>query len=548
VARLFASASSEYLEIDSTPVTAAPFTVAGWAYFGSLTENAVAMAIADKDSGTAYWTLQFYGTQAGDPVLWQARSGGTYALAMSTSGYSAGTWHHLCGVETASNSRAVFLDGGSKGTNSDTASPAGADRLSLGRVGDSSPGLYLNGGLAEGAIWNVALTDAEVALLARGYSPLLVRPESLVFYAPLIRDTDDDLVGGLQLTAYNTPSITAHPRIIYPGRVQIGVPAAGGGDVTVAPSSAAAVGAGSDPAVVLGGVAVAPAAAGAVGGSGAPSVVLGGITLTPDASGAVGGAVGPVVVLGATAIAPAEASAVGGTAGPAVVLGSVTVTPAASGAVAGEVDPVVVLGSVAIAPTACAAVATVVDPAVLAGDIIITPGAVSTVAGSVAPAIVLGSVAIVPVPTGAVAGRVDPAVVLGSLVLATAAASAVAASVDPNVPLVGVLVTPAAVHAVAGTAAPAVVLGSVAVAPGAGVAIAGVLPPTVVLGSMTVTPPTAATVVGSVAPTVTLSVLFQELVMAVAYAKMVEERAGAVKREHGGTSYVCTVREAEGKL
>lgn len=37
------------------------------------------------------------------------------------------------------------------------------------------------------AIWDVALSDAEVALLSRGASPMLVRPEALVEYWPMIR-------------------------------------------------------------------------------------------------------------------------------------------------------------------------------------------------------------------------------------------------------------------------------------------------------------------------------------------------------------------------
>ena len=74
----------------------------------------------------------------------------------------------------------------------------------------------MDGRIAEAAIWNVELTDAEVAILGKGFSPPFIRPESLVFYAPLIRDEDDDRVGGLSLTAYNTPTIASHPPIIYP--------------------------------------------------------------------------------------------------------------------------------------------------------------------------------------------------------------------------------------------------------------------------------------------------------------------------------------------
>jgi hypothetical protein len=53
-------------------------------------------------------------------------------------------------------------------------------------------------------------------MLAAGFSPLFVRPQSLVAYWPLIRDNDNDIVGGYDMTAYNTPTVAAHPPVIYP--------------------------------------------------------------------------------------------------------------------------------------------------------------------------------------------------------------------------------------------------------------------------------------------------------------------------------------------
>jgi hypothetical protein len=52
----------------------------------------------------------------------------------------------------------------------------------------------------------------------------------------LIRDEDEDIVGGLSLTAYNTPSVAAHPPILYPILQSIAVPAtAAGPGATVPP-------------------------------------------------------------------------------------------------------------------------------------------------------------------------------------------------------------------------------------------------------------------------------------------------------------------------
>ena len=68
--------------------------------------------------------------------------------------------------------------------------------------------------VAEVAFWNVALETAEIKELARGASPLSIRRNSLVFYAPLLGGpTDIDLIGGKSLTLNGGPGIDAHPII-----------------------------------------------------------------------------------------------------------------------------------------------------------------------------------------------------------------------------------------------------------------------------------------------------------------------------------------------
>jgi hypothetical protein len=97
-------------------------------------------------------------------------------------------------------------------------------------------GVYFKGHLAESAIWAAELTAAEIEQLAAGYSPLCVRPQSLVFYAPLFgrggaAGNEEEWVGGRTLTQNDSPTVTDHPRIIYPKRhiwipVSTGAPSA----------------------------------------------------------------------------------------------------------------------------------------------------------------------------------------------------------------------------------------------------------------------------------------------------------------------------------
>ena len=234
MARDFDNGSSEYLEIDSAPVTAAPLTIAAWGNVDETWQSGVIASLVDASSGDNWFLVRTkYQSGPGEYTCnVYARSSDGLPEVDSTTTFAIGGWHHLCGVFASASSRSAYLDGGAKATITDTITPSGIDRTSIGRIGDSTPAGYFEGKIAEVGIWNAALTDAEVAILAKGYSPLLVRPQSLVFYAPLIRDEDRDIVGGLALTPVNTPSIAAHPRVIYPApRYTFIQAAAGGGTV-----------------------------------------------------------------------------------------------------------------------------------------------------------------------------------------------------------------------------------------------------------------------------------------------------------------------------
>ena len=95
----------------------------------------------------------------------------------------------------------------------DGVSVSGINRILIGaRTSEGTIGQYHGGQLAEVGIWNVALTAAEIASLAKGMTCDKVRPQSLVFYAPLIRDLQD-VRGGLTITNNNTATVANHPRV-----------------------------------------------------------------------------------------------------------------------------------------------------------------------------------------------------------------------------------------------------------------------------------------------------------------------------------------------
>lgn len=221
MARTFVAASSQLLGAASSPITALPATIACWlkpattnltprAYFATIGKNAAGgyLALASIPSGApAALTAEQY-------------DGTTDGTATHGTTLSAGVWQHAAAVFASSTSRSIYLNGTGKVT--DTTSVVGSlaafNQTTVGAYRDSAASDYVNGDMAEFAVWNVALTDADVAVLALGVSPRLVRPDALVFYAPLngAYSPEIDLVGHRDLTLTNAPAAAAHPRLFTP--------------------------------------------------------------------------------------------------------------------------------------------------------------------------------------------------------------------------------------------------------------------------------------------------------------------------------------------
>lgn len=215
-----AISGSQYLESTSVPVTEPPFSIACWFY---VTDTTSAHRLVDLSSATGvnYFSLHARGDQPGDPIQAITDSFVVPAgTAATSSAYSANTWQHAAAVFAASNSRAAYLNGGAKGTDATDRSPAGVNRFCVNRLYYAGTGYGgMSGRICHLAVWSVALADDDVASLAAGFCPLLVRPASLVAYWPFggfHGDYDRDLVGGYNLTPYNSPTFADQPRIIYP--------------------------------------------------------------------------------------------------------------------------------------------------------------------------------------------------------------------------------------------------------------------------------------------------------------------------------------------
>jgi hypothetical protein len=201
----FVNTNSQYLSVSSLPVTALPFTFSCWFYTLALA-NRILMTL-DEPAGSSFYTMN---TTSAGALFCNAFLDGSSnpSGALNT---SANQWNHGCAVFTSTSSRQTFLNGVAGTAGTGTVNPT-FSRFNIGLRTSGGVSIYALDDVAEAGVWNVALTAAEIASLATGMACDKVRPQSLVFYAPLVRDLID-VRGGRTITNNNTATVADHPRI-----------------------------------------------------------------------------------------------------------------------------------------------------------------------------------------------------------------------------------------------------------------------------------------------------------------------------------------------
>lgn len=228
MARAF-NGSNQYLARGSCPIPGEPFALAALVNSDGIDDD-TPLAVAAAAGNNRHQIEIALGKR-----VMAYSNDGAERYAVSSAALTEGTWHSVVAMFVATNDRRAFLDGGNKGTNNTNTSVGAQTRMAVASDANASWHIW-NGRIAEAAIWDLTDWDATafenvvVVGLAKKLSPLFFS-KGLVAYWPLIRDEDQDRVGGHDLTAYNSPTIAAHPRIIYPSpssfmqmRVPIPVP------------------------------------------------------------------------------------------------------------------------------------------------------------------------------------------------------------------------------------------------------------------------------------------------------------------------------------
>jgi len=211
----FTAASSQYLSTASTPVSSLPCTLACWF---RATNTSLNNALVTLDSGaTSRITITNNGTASPRRAV-QATTFNSSSVfgrvAFNNESYAADTWYHAAGVfETSTTLNAYFNGNAGTTDTTDGVSVSGINKILIGaRTASGTIGQYHGGQIAEVGIWNVALTADEIASLAKGMTCDKVRPQSLVFYAPLVRDLVV-LTGGLAIPNNTKATVSNDPRV-----------------------------------------------------------------------------------------------------------------------------------------------------------------------------------------------------------------------------------------------------------------------------------------------------------------------------------------------
>jgi len=136
---------------------------------------------------------------------------GTGEINLSAGVSFDSTWHHIAITWDNSTGR-LYVDGSQVASGGTMGTPQDLNRLSVGALLRASAALHFSCGMAECGMWDATATAAEIASLAAGMTCDQVRPQSLVFYAPLVRDLIDQR-GGLAITNNNTATVADHPRV-----------------------------------------------------------------------------------------------------------------------------------------------------------------------------------------------------------------------------------------------------------------------------------------------------------------------------------------------
>lgn len=232
MSRTFSGSISHYLASSTAAPTlngAGPFTMACWVKPTTLSGFTSCFSIA-RSTGVEIVRLLF-----NDASIWFQAVSGSASTAQSGS-ISTGTWHHVGYVKAGAASHTAYNNGtaGTEQTTSVTLNAINWVSTGVTAYGVSDLIYPFNGAVAWPAIWNVALSGAEMQALADGAYPGHIRPSALKWFSWHSGDSaggEVDIIGRGDLSETGTVGVGDSPLLTpaWPLNVSRDVGGGGGG-------------------------------------------------------------------------------------------------------------------------------------------------------------------------------------------------------------------------------------------------------------------------------------------------------------------------------
>jgi hypothetical protein len=180
MSRRFTNVSGDHLDLTSaTYPNTTPMTLSAWVKRNVTATAQQIVNIGSTGSGNDRWSISY---QVADSAAAQTRDAVGSNQGTSSTLAADSSWHLVTGVFVSATSRACFLDGAGKGSNTTSRIPVTPNAIRI--SGDPSGANRLDGWIAHVAIWDIDLSDAEVLSLMTT-EPRLVQPTHLMHYWPL---------------------------------------------------------------------------------------------------------------------------------------------------------------------------------------------------------------------------------------------------------------------------------------------------------------------------------------------------------------------------
>jgi hypothetical protein len=156
-----------------------------------------------------YHVLNLLGNLAGDPIGARSLNSGVNSAqgVSGSTGAAINTWYHAAGVHASATSRTAWFEGSAGTTETTNVSNAAMSSVTPGPFTS-----FIDGNLASWGAYKVALSGDDQNALVKRFPPSRVRPQELVAYFDLVRDTKQRMSACGQPSSVVGTFVADHPR------------------------------------------------------------------------------------------------------------------------------------------------------------------------------------------------------------------------------------------------------------------------------------------------------------------------------------------------